>query len=107
MSLNQSVGVEDEGELGDLFSDPSADDPAEEALQSLERLGVRRSVASLPEPERRVVELRFGLDGDPQPLESIGRELGISRERVRQLESDALARLADELGDAADLALAA
>ena len=107
VSLNQSVGVEDEGELGDLFRDPSADDPAEEALQSLERLGVRRSVASLPEPERRVVELRFGLDGDPQPLESIGRELGISRERVRQLESDALARLADELGDAADLALAA
>ena len=107
VSLNQSVGVEDEGELGDLFSDPSADDPAEEALQSVERLGIRRSVASLPEPERRVVELRFGLDGDPQPLESIGKELGISRERVRQLESDALGRLADELGDAAELELAA
>jgi RNA polymerase primary sigma factor len=107
VSLNQTVGAEDEGELGDLFSDPSADDPAEEALQSLERLGIRRSVASLPEPERRVVELRFGLDGDPQPLESIGKELGISRERVRQLESDALARLADELGDAAELELAA
>ena len=107
VSLNQTVGAEDEGELGDLFSDPSADDPAEEAFQSLERLGIRRSVASLPEPERRVVELRFGLDGDPQPLESIGKELGISRERVRQLEADALAQLADELGDAADLPLAA
>ncbi len=107
VSLNQTVGSEDEGELGDLFSDPGAADPAEEALQSVERLGIRRSVASLPEPERRVVELRFGLDGDPQPLESIGKELGISRERVRQLESDALARLADELGDAADLPLAA
>jgi RNA polymerase primary sigma factor len=107
VSLNQRVGVEDEGELGDLFSDPTADDPAEEALQSLERLGIRRSVSSLPEPERRVVELRFGLDGDPQPLESIGKELGISRERVRELEADALAQLADELGDAADLALAA
>jgi RNA polymerase primary sigma factor len=107
VSLNQTVGAEDEGELGDLFSDPSADDPAEEAFQSLERVGVRRSVASLPEPERRVVELRFGLDGDPQPLESIGKELGISRERVRQLEAEALAKLADELGDAADVPLAA
>jgi RNA polymerase primary sigma factor len=107
VSLNQTVGAEDEGELGDLFSDPSADDPAEEAFQSLERLGIRRSVATLPELERRVVELRFGLDGDPQPLESIGKELGISRERVRQLEADALEQLADELGDADPLALAA
>ena len=107
VSLNQTVGAEDEGELGDLFSDPSADDPAEEAFQSLERLGIRRSVARLPEPGRRVVELRFGLDGDPQPLESIGKELGISRERVRQLEAEALAQLAEELGDAADLPLAA
>jgi RNA polymerase primary sigma factor len=107
VSLNQTVGAEDEGELGDLFSDPSADDPAEEAFQSLERLGIRRSVATLPEPERRVVELRFGLDGDPQPLESIGKQLGISRERVRQLEADALEQLADELGDADPLALAA
>ena len=106
VSLNQTVGAEDEGELGDLFSDPSADDPAERAFESLERLGIRRSVASLPERERRVIELRFGLDGDPQPLESIGKELGISRERVRQLEADALAQLADELGDA-ELPLAA
>ena len=106
VSLNQTVGAEDEGELGDLFRDPNADDPAEEAFESLERLGIRRSVASLPERERRVIELRFGLDGDPQPLESIGKELGISRERVRQLEADALAHLADELGDA-ELPLAA
>ena len=106
VSLNQTVGAEDEGELGDLFRDPSADDPAEEAFQSLERLGIRRSVASLPERERRVIELRFGLDGDPQPLESIGKELGISRERVRQLEADALAQLAEELGES-ELPLAA
>jgi RNA polymerase primary sigma factor len=107
VSLNQTVGAEDEGELGDLFRDPGAADPADEALRSVERLGIRRSVAGLPELERRVVELRFGLNGDPQPLESIGKELGISRERVRELEADALTKLADELGDAADLALAA
>jgi RNA polymerase primary sigma factor len=49
-----------------------------------------------------VLELRFGLDGDPQPLETIGKELGISRERVRQVEGEAMAELAKLLGDAAD-----
>jgi RNA polymerase sigma factor (sigma-70 family) len=51
----------------------------------------------LPERERRIVELRFGLDGEPMGLEAIGRELGISRESVRQLERDALDKLAGEL----------
>ena len=106
VSLNQRVGSEDEAELGDLFDDPNADDPAAEAVDSLGRLEVRRAVAKLPELERRVLELRFGLDGDAQPLEAIGKELGISRERVRQVESDALARLAAELGTP-DLARAA
>jgi RNA polymerase primary sigma factor len=106
VSLNQRVGSEEEGELGDLFSDPSADDPAGEAVDSLRRLEVRRALANLPERERRVLELRFGVDGDAQPLEAIGKELGISRERVRQVESDALALLAEELG-APDLAQAA
>jgi RNA polymerase primary sigma factor len=63
-------------------------------------------VAKLPELERRILELRFGFDGEPASLESIGKELGISRERVRQLEGDAMARLAEELG-AGDLAEAA
>jgi RNA polymerase primary sigma factor len=96
ISLNQTVGSEDEGELGDLFSDPSAADPAEEAVDSLRRLGVRRALAKLPDAERRVLELRFGLDGDSQSLEAIGKELGVSRERVRELEQDALAYLAEE-----------
>ena len=78
VSLNQRAGVEEEAELGDLFSDPSAADPAEEAVDSLRRLAVRSSLESLPERERRVLELRFGLDGDPQPLETIGKELGLS-----------------------------
>jgi RNA polymerase primary sigma factor len=100
VSLNQRVGNEDEGELGDLFGDPTAADPAEQAVDSLRRLEVRSSLERLPERERRVLELRFGLDGDPQPLETIGRELGLSRERVRQVESEAMAQLA-ELVDAA------
>ena len=107
VSLNQRVGSEEEAELGDLFEDPSADDPAGEALSSLERGAIRATVARLPERERRVIELRFGLDGDPKPLETIGKELGISRERVRQLEEDALAKLSAELADPAELDLAA
>jgi RNA polymerase primary sigma factor len=98
VSLNQRVGAEDEGELGDLFGDPLAADPEDEAVDSLVRLEVRRALSRLPERERRVLELRFGLDGDPQPLEAIGKELGISRERVRQVEAAAMARLAELLG---------
>ena len=95
VSLNQRVGSEEDSELGDLFGDPTADDPAEEAAESLQRLAVRQSLARLPEAERRVLELRFGLDGPPQTLEAIGKELGVSRERVRDLEADALDRLAE------------
>ncbi len=106
-SLNQAVGSEGDGELGDLFADPWASDPAEEAGDSLRRQEVRAAVQSLPERERRILELRFGFDGQQQPLEAIGRELGITRERVRQLERDALARLARKLGDDEELADAA
>jgi RNA polymerase primary sigma factor len=106
VSLNQRVGSDEESELGDLFGDPSAEDPAGEALDSIRRLEVRRAVAQLPESERRVLELRFGLDGDAQTLETIGKELGVTRERIRQLETDALAHLEAELGSS-DIALAA
>jgi RNA polymerase primary sigma factor len=97
ISLNQRVGSEEESELGDLFGDPSAEDPAGEAVDSIRRLEVRRALAELPERERRVLELRFGLDGEPWTLEAIGKELGVTRERVRQLETDAMAHLAAEL----------
>ncbi len=103
VSLNQPVGSEDEGQLGDLFGDENAGDPAEEATASVQRQEVRRALASLPERERRVLELRFGFDGEPASLEAIGKELGVSRERVRQLEEQAFTRVADEL----DLARAA
>jgi RNA polymerase primary sigma factor len=98
VSLNQRIGSEEESELGDLIGDLSAEDPAGEAVDSVRRLEVRRAVGKLPERERRVLELRFGFDGEAQTLEAIGKELGITRERVRQLETDALARLAAELG---------
>ena len=97
VSLNQAVGNDDGGELGDLFSDPTASDPAEEATQALRHQAVRRALDRLPERERRVLELRFGFDGESSSLEKIGKELGITRERVRQLEANALSRLETEL----------
>ena len=94
VSLNQSVGADDEGELGDLFADREAADPFDEAEESLRRQGVRRALDALPERERRILELRFGFEGEPWTLEAIGNELDLTRERVRQLEGQALSRLA-------------
>ena len=90
VSLNQTVGADDEGELGDLFADREAADPFDEAEESLRRQGVRRALDALPERERRILELRFGFEGEPWTLEAIGHELDLTRERVRQLEGQAL-----------------
>src|SRR5205823_1933913 len=70
VSLNQTVGADDEGELGDLFADREAADPFEEAEESLRRQGVRRALDALPERERRILELRFGFEGEPWTLGS-------------------------------------
>ena len=94
VSLNQTVGADDEGELGDLFADREAVDPFDEAEESLRRQGIRRALDALPERERRILELRFGFEGEPWTLEAIGHELDLTRERVRQLEGQALQRLA-------------
>jgi RNA polymerase primary sigma factor len=105
VSLNAPVG-DDDGELGDLFADDGADSPEELAEDALRARAVREALAELPERERRILELRFGIDGDPQSLEAIGKELGLTRERIRQLEAQALASLSGTLG-ADELPLAA
>jgi RNA polymerase primary sigma factor len=108
VSLDQPVGNDDDGSLGDLFADPNAVDPADEAGDALREAEVQRALEGLAERERRVLELRFGIHGEPHSLDAIARELGISRERVRQLESEALEKLESELAPlGADLALAA
>jgi RNA polymerase primary sigma factor len=99
VSLNQAVGEHGDGELGDLFADPAALDPAEEADETLRREAVRSALSTLPELERRVLELRYGFDGEQQPLEAIERELGVSRERLHKLEREAFARLEAKLKD--------
>jgi RNA polymerase primary sigma factor len=108
VSLNRTVGTDGDGELGELFSDPYAADPMEEAHESLERQAVRNALRELSTQERRVIELRFGLDCEPHSLEAIGSELQLTRERIRQLESAALGKLERLLGaDASELARSA
>jgi RNA polymerase primary sigma factor len=99
ISLNQGLGSDGDSELGDLFADESALDPSEEAVDAVRRQRIQRAVADLPERQRRIIELRFGFGGESASLETIGKELGLTRERVRQLESEALHRLQLELGD--------
>jgi len=97
VSLNQTIGSEGDAEFGDLFPDTNVADPAEEAAKTLRRQAVRGALERLPERERRIIELRFGLAGETRSLEAISSELGLARERVRRLEQEALARLAREL----------
>jgi len=95
-SLNSPVG-EDDSELGDLFADENAESPEAVAESALRARAVREALAQLPEREARILELRFGLDGDPQSLEAIGKELHLTRERVRQLETQAMSKLGELL----------
>jgi RNA polymerase primary sigma factor len=98
VSLNRPIGDDGDGELADLLADRDTIDPIDEADISLRDHGVREAVSMLPERERRVIELRFGFDGEEQrSLEAIGKELGLTRERVRQLEASAFAKLAGEI----------
>ena len=101
-SLDQPVGDDGETAFGDLLAS-NAPNPEDEVVQDAGTSAVQRAVDALPERERDVVELRFGLGGrEPTPLRETGRRLGISAERVRQIEEDALERLA-ESGDLAAL----
>jgi RNA polymerase primary sigma factor len=94
-SLDQPVGEDGETALGALV--PSdATEPDEEVMTSMHESAVRRAVEKLPERERDVLELRFGLAGAATPLRETGQRLGLSAERVRQLEERALQRLSEE-----------
>jgi RNA polymerase primary sigma factor len=93
-SLDKPIGDDGEGAFGDLLAS-DAISPEEEVHLSLSEETVRRSLEELPETERDVLKLRYGIYGDePTPLRETGRRLGMSPERVRQIESKALAKLA-------------
>jgi RNA polymerase primary sigma factor len=93
-SLDRPVGEEGESSLGDLLAS-DAPEPEDEVSVSLQRQTLERALQRLPEREREVVRLRYGMSGDePAPLRETGRRLGLSPERVRQIEARALEHLA-------------
>jgi RNA polymerase primary sigma factor len=95
VSLHEPVGEDGDSELGDMIADPDAGNPEELAETHLRHERLREGLARLGERKRLILELRFGLDGqDPRNLEEIGRIVGLTRERVRQLEAEALRELA-------------
>jgi RNA polymerase primary sigma factor len=96
-SLDKPLGDEGDTSFGDIVATDKSD-VEEEVVVGLSEHLLRAAVSKLPDREQRVIKLRYGLDGDqdPKSLEMIGRELGLTRERVRQIETQALERLARE-----------
>jgi RNA polymerase primary sigma factor len=93
LSLELPLG-EEEFNISDTIEDEAMPSPSEAAARAMLVLAVRRVLAELPERERDLVRLRFGLDdGNPRTLDEVGRAFGVTRERVRQIESKALAKL--------------
>ena len=94
VSLETPIGEEGENELGDLIEDQSTPTPPDVAARSSMRSHIDEVLSQLNERERKVLELRFGItDGKPRTLEEIGRDLSLTRERIRQIERKALGRL--------------
>ncbi|RME80317.1 MAG: RNA polymerase sigma factor RpoD [Caldilineae bacterium] len=94
MSLEMPVGNEDNSSLGDFIEDDSLPAPADAASQQLLREQMQEILSQLSERERQVLEMRFGLnDGTSRTLEEVGKEFGVTRERIRQIEAKALRKL--------------
>jgi RNA polymerase primary sigma factor len=94
VSLEKPIGEEEESELGDFVEDQTAESPFELAAEHLRRENLRRALAALPEREREVIEMRFGLTGErPYTLEEVGRAFNVTRERIRQIENHTLKKL--------------
>jgi RNA polymerase primary sigma factor len=95
VSLEKPLGEEGDARLGDLVEDELGESPLEVASVSLRCEDIDDALAALPKRERRLIELRFGLHGGrPRTLEEVGRTLGVTRERIRQIENTTLKRLA-------------
>jgi RNA polymerase primary sigma factor len=94
VSLEKPIGEEEESELGDFVKDEQAESPFDTASVQLRREDIQKALDSLPERERKVIELRFGLTGaQPCTLEEVGKAFGVTRERIRQIENNTLKRL--------------
>ena len=94
ISLEKPIGEEEDSELGDFVEDQTAESTFEQAAEHLRRENLRRALAALPEREREVIEMRFGLTGErPYTLEEVGRAFNVTRERIRQIENHTLKKL--------------
>jgi RNA polymerase primary sigma factor len=94
ISLEKPIGEEEDSELGDFVEDEMAESPFEIASENLRKENVRRALAALPQREREVIEMRFGLTGGrPRTLEEVGRAFNVTRERIRQIENHTLKKL--------------
>jgi RNA polymerase primary sigma factor len=94
VSLDKPVGDDEDSEIGDFIPDDGTEEPFERATATLRREDVERALAALPERERQVIQLRYGLTGqEPLTLEEVGRAFGVTRERVRQIETNTLRKL--------------
>jgi RNA polymerase primary sigma factor len=94
ISLEKPIGEEEDSSLGDFVPDEQAESPFDTTSLSLRREDVELALSALPERERRVIELRYGLDGSqPYTLEEVGRAFGVTRERIRQIENNTLKKL--------------
>ena len=94
VSLESPIGEEEDSQLGDFIEDSQAIVPPDAASFSMLQEQLTQVLDSLADRERKVIELRFGLvDGHPRTLEEVGREFGVTRERIRQIESKTLAKL--------------
>ncbi len=94
VSLEKPIGEEEESELGDFVEDESAVSPFDQASDTLRRENVRKALDALPQREREVIEMRFGLTGTrPFTLEEVGRAFSVTRERIRQIENHTLKKL--------------
>jgi RNA polymerase primary sigma factor len=101
VSLEKPVGDDDESEFGHFLADDSAPLPEELAETTLQREALRNILGALSERERKVLELRYGLDGhQPRTLDEVGRAFNVTRERIRQIEHQGLKKLR-ALADAA------
>jgi RNA polymerase sigma factor, sigma-70 family len=94
ISLERPIGEEEDSEFGDLIEDDGSVSPLEQTIDNMRRESLARALGALPARERGVISMRYGLDGEePKTLEEVGRAFGLTRERIRQIETHTLRKL--------------
>ena len=94
VSLETPIGEEEDSHLGDFIEDQEVEAPSDAASFTMLQEQLQEVLNTLNDRERKVIQLRFGLnDGHPRTLEEVGREFGVTRERIRQIESKTLSKL--------------